>query len=288
MRFASDPITTAARFDLLREYMDEHVLTPGRRFICASRDLCRDSACRYRRTYQVRADREFHPAQLSHVGTHYDLIEAGHPLRILVIPMDTGGADEGITLEERSTRVMVGGAAEAYGQRNPHMKGTTNALRLALGRQARDDRSGEWLSLTNERAPVHLFACFAMANLRLCSAIKPGSTQSKGTPTMSENCTQHLAKTIEILEPTLCIVQGVGVARWVQRIVDMHEPITSELARVRVAGVETLLATFTHPSAKNVDQHWGRLTSVPYLCEIVQPTIRRARQELGLDASIGN
>jgi hypothetical protein len=256
--------------------MAVHVLGPGG-FVCTSVTECRRSAL-VARDGRERPDRCFSAGQLSHVGAHYDLAEDGRPLRILVIAMETGRTDEGVTLEARR-RQLATSASLAFRSRNPHMRGTTQALRLAVGREVGEDRDGELLALPDTPAPVHLFDCYAMANLRLCSATGRGTSSSKGTRTMSRNCLRHLAATVGILQPTLCIIQGLAVARDLTPLIGRREPITGRLDRVHLAGVETLLAAFTHPSAQSVAHHWGRLTA-PYLGEVVAPTIREARRVL--------
>jgi hypothetical protein len=97
---------------------------------------------------------------------------------------------------------------------------------------------------------------------------------------MTENCIGHLVETVRVLEPSLCIVQGVPVAAALRSVSTELERISPNLARVRLGGEEMLLATFTHPSAKRTEYHWGRLTTVPYLHEVVVPTLREARSLL--------
>jgi hypothetical protein len=274
--FATDPTTTAARVARLRAYMDTHVLGPGG-FVCASLADCRRSAL-VARDGRERPDRSFWAGQLSHVGAHYDLTEAGRPLRLLVIAMETGRADEGVTLEARRLQ-LAASAAKPYRSRNPHMRGTTQALRLALGREPGEDRAGELLTPPGAPAPVHLFEGYAMANLRLCSATVRGTSTSKGTRTMSRNCLRHLAATVGILQPTLCVVQGSRVGDDLAPLLGRREALTAHLARVELAGVETVLASFTHPSAQSAGQHWGRLNA-PYLRDVVAPTLREARRVL--------
>ncbi len=116
-----------------------------------------------------------------------------------------------------------------------------------------------------------------MANVRLCSATVMGTTESKATRTMTENCVGHLVETVRILEPRLCIVQGIPVAAALRGVSTEVKRYSPNLARVRLGGQETLLANFSHPSAKRTEYHWGRLTTVPYLHEVVVPTLREAR-----------
>jgi hypothetical protein len=125
--------------------------------------------------------------------------------------METGREDVGVILDERRLQ-LAKSAALPFSSRNPHMRGTTRLLRAAIGRPPADDRPGELIAMPNEPEAVHLLDCYAMANIRSCSATVTGTSSSKGTPTMSRNCLRHMAATIEILEPTLIIVQGAKVA----------------------------------------------------------------------------
>ena len=154
----------------------------------------------------------------------------------------------------------------------------TNALRLAVGRAPGPDRDGELLALDGD-APVHLFDAYAMTNIRLCSAFASGSTDSRGTAVMSRNCLRHLSGTLRILEPTLCIVQGVDVAAGIKPIVRSETALGPHLVRAEFGGVETLLARFAHPSARP-PLRWGGLSGVPYLDDVVTPTIQQARELL--------
>ncbi|WP_157563388.1 hypothetical protein [Micromonospora chokoriensis] len=224
-----------------------------------------------------RPEAAFAAGQLSHVGHHYDLVLDGVPARTLVIAMETGRARGGVTLKQRYAEVMQS-AGLAFTARNPHMRGVTSALRLAAGREPGPDRAGELLNLDNVSSPVHLFDAYAMANMRLCSAMVSGTTKSLGNPTMSRNCAPHMSATIEILQPTLCIVQGVEVYKSLTTMMSDRRQITPHLVRARIAGVETLVAAFNHPSAMRLTDHWGRLTKVPYLFETVAPTLRAAQQ----------
>ncbi|MGN9811524.1 hypothetical protein ACTMSW_19480 [Micromonospora sp. BQ11] len=224
-----------------------------------------------------RSEAAFTAAQLSHVGHHYDLVLDGVPTRTLVIAMETGRAREGVTLKERHAEVMKS-ASLTFTARNPHMRGVTSALRLAVGREPGADRDGEHLDLGGTRTPVHLFDAYAMANMRLCSAVVSGTSKSLGNPTMSQNCAPHMAATIKILQPTLCIVQGVEVYKALTTLMSRRHQLAPHLEQARIAGVDTLIAAFTHPSAMRLIAHWGRVTSAPYLYDTVAPTIKTAHR----------
>ncbi|MEV4721850.1 hypothetical protein AB0J94_32080 [Micromonospora noduli] len=276
MTVASDTVATARRIDELGQYMGEHVLSPSGACVCRRLDSCRRSVLGDRGG-APRSEAAFTAAQLSHVGHHYDLVLDGVPTRTLVIAMETGRAREGVTLKERHAEVMQS-ASLTFTARNPHMRGVTSALRLAVGREPGADRDGEHLDLGGTRSPVHLFDAYAMANMRLCSAVVSGTSKSLGNPTMSQNCAPHMAATIKILQPTLCIVQGVEVYKALTTLMSRRHQLAPHLEQARIAGVDTLIAAFTHPSAMRLTAHWGRVTSAPYLYETVAPTIRTAHR----------
>jgi hypothetical protein len=95
------------------------------------------------------------------------------------------------------------------------MHGVTLALRLALGLPHADPDGRPLIEHETERVrftdgtEAHLFECFAMANLLLCSAVpKPGSQKSLANAVMRANYVRHLVATVRILQPTLVVSQG--------------------------------------------------------------------------------
>ncbi|MFG3601063.1 hypothetical protein [Micromonospora chersina] len=286
MTLISDTVATARRIGELDQYMAQHVLSASGEFVCRMLGGCRESVLG--RGGASRPEAAFTAGQLSHVGHHYDLVVDGVPSRTLVIAMETGRAREGVTLKERHAEVMKS-ASLTFTARNPHMRGVTSALRLAVGREPGADRDGEQLRPDGTRVPVHLFDAYAMANMRLCSAVVNGTSKSLGNATMSRNCSPHMAATIKVLEPTLCIVQGVEVYKSLTALMSRRRQIAPHLEHARIAGLDTLVAAFTHPSAMRLTDHWGRLTSAPYLYQTVVPTMKTAyrwlRDEEGSRAS---
>jgi hypothetical protein len=153
----------------LADYFREH-LPDQRGMVCRTLGECCRSAT-VDQFGRVRPDVAFVAGQLPHVGAHYDLREGGRPIRILVIAMETGRPDEGVSMLQR--RVQLSASADLpMMKRNPHMQGVMSALRLAVGRAPGVDREGELLHIVGEELPVHLFDAYAMTNLRLCSAYK--------------------------------------------------------------------------------------------------------------------
>ncbi|MER5335288.1 hypothetical protein [Micromonospora sp. NPDC002717] len=285
MTAASDTLATARRVERLRQYMGAQVLGSSGECVCRKLGSCRRSVL-FDGRGAPRPEVSFAAGQLSHVGRHYDLTLGGVPCRILVVAMDTVRPREHVTLEQRHAEVMES-AELPFNRRNPHMKGTASALRLAVGREPGSDREGEQLHLSGVRQPVHLFDAYAMANLRLCSATADGQ-RSLSNATMSRNCLPHLAATIMILEPTLCIVQGVQVGKVLTELMSRRRNLAPRLERARIAGVDTLVAAFTNPSARG-SYRWGGLNGVPYLYETVAPALRVAHQlVVGASAPAGN
>lgn len=260
----SDPVATQARYDSLAAYMDGHVLRSSG-FCCASRDDCRGS---------VRTGDTFAAGQLSHVGRHYDLSFDGVRFRILVLGMDTGRPENGVTLEQRRQQVYDR-IPEPFNRRNPHMRGTTLALRALLGREAWGDASEEQLALS-DGGSVHLLDAYAMANSRLCSAFRRPSPSSKGTPRMSTNCLRHLRATVEILQPRVVVVQGVGVRKAIQPLLGSSTRLGPNLEAVEIAGCSVVLTPFSHPSYPGPKFHWSWPSS-PYFVSVVLPTLSQAR-----------
>jgi hypothetical protein len=127
---------------------------------CHHADQCGAEACR------VGAD--FYAGQLSYLGPHYDLIQGGEALRVLIVPMEVGDLPAYVSMEHRSEAVQ----SVRYGKRNPHMQGVVFALQLAFGLPLSDGRANEHLDSNHGR--IHLLDAFAMANLRLCSLAGPG------------------------------------------------------------------------------------------------------------------
>lgn len=258
----SDPAATQRRYESLGAYMAEHVLASGG-LCCADERGCRSS---------VGVADAFAAGQLSHVGQHYDLCVRDKPFRIMVLGMDTGRPDGGVTLDQRRKQIYDR-IPEPFSRRNPHMRGTTLALRGLLGREDWDDVAQERIELCRE--PVHLLDAYAMANSRLCSAFKPGSTKSRGTPAMSANCLRHLRATLEILAPQVVVIQGTAVRAAIEPLIRRSERVGANLEFTELATARTVVASFAHPSYPGPKFNWSWPSS-PYFRSVVLPTLRRA------------
>ncbi len=271
----ADPAASARRLGALAEYTDRAVLGPEG-FCCSNYEACLAS---------IGPKDRFFEGQLSHVGHHYDLERAGRPLRIVVVGQEYGGRRTSLTLAQRYAEVHdASGLARRYyadsehPARNPHMRGTTSALRVILGLGLGADWDEEFVqSVDGER--FHLFDCFALVNALLCSAHPIRGAQGRSTRLMRHNCLRHFAATIAILEPTLMVLQGDGVQNWIGPVLGLMEDRTENLAEAIVAGKGILVCRFSHPSAWGV-LRWGDRLDAPYLREVVEPTLRLAVESL--------
>jgi hypothetical protein len=208
----------------------------------------------------------------------------GAALRIVVVGQEYGAEDAPVSLKERYDSIIDCGVGRRFKREgmykplNPHMKGTTSVLRLLFGIPLGVDHESEYIRF-EDGLQCHIFDAFALVNYLLCSAVKPGSTRGYSTTTMKQNCLPHFRQALEILEPTVIVVQGIGFWPWVRRAFDTVEPLDDVLHRVRVGSQEALLGAFSHPSAPS-SYNWGRNERTPYLCDTVRPTVERIRQEL--------
>jgi hypothetical protein len=271
----TDPERTAQRIGDLRSYMETNVLGPGG-FCCPYASECRSS---------IRAGDRFYEGILSHVGRHFDLTIDGRPLRVVVVGQEPGHKAtpefkaEHVSLDERYRAVhdRTGIGRRYYAEarhrgRNPHMRGTTSALRVLFGKGLGSDWGSEFLLAENGEG-FHIFDAFALVNVLLCSAHPPKSAVGTSTEVMRRNCLTHFEATIRILEPTVLILQGQGVQAWVAPAIRSVEEIGPFVTRVSIAGIRMLAARFSHPSAHGA-LRWGDRLDASYLVDVVDPTLR--------------
>ncbi len=267
----SNPARTAERYAELERYMSANVTSGPGGFCCVSGDACRASAL-------VSPDVAFYEGQLSHVGEHYDMTDDGHDLRVLVLGMETGRDRSNVTMDQRRAEQQTV-APQDPRSRKPHMKGTASALRLAFGGVPGADVAGDLLAVQNHDEAVHVYDAYALANVRLCSAVIRGTTKSKGTLEMTRRCSPHLEATVRILEPTLVISQSARTREAIAPALSNVEQVDEHLEWVTLAGVRLLLASLVHPyqQGRNAHMGWGGSFSTPYLDDVVAPTILHAR-----------
>ena len=260
----SNPGRTRERVRMLEEYVRANLLSAAGSFICTSFEQCRSSRCGY----------PFYAGQMSHVGKHYDLEVKGRAMRIVLAGQEYGREFERVDLADRS-RMICESARAGFGKdRNPHMKGVASTLRLLLGRELGDDDEGERL------LGGHIFDGFALVNYLLCTALeevrgKNSRFSGKGysSPRMQRNCARHFLRTMEVLEPTVIVVHGLALRRWIANALQLPaKGPTSEV--VEIAGKPVSLLTFAHPSAGGRYGWWGATPHKRYLCNTIAPAIR--------------
>ena len=278
---SSDPARTEARIQELRTYMDANVLGPER-FCCPHVRECRGS---------IKKGHRFYEGILSHVGRHFDLSARGKPLRVVVVGQESGHKPtpvfkaEHVSLEERyrmiHDRTGIGRRyyAEApHEARNPHMRGTTSALRVLFGKGLGREWESEFL-LAADGQGFHIFDAFALVNVLLCSAHPPNSGVGASTELMRRNCLGHFQATIRILEPTVLILQGKGVQSWLIPAIDSEERLGPYVSRLTIADKRMLATRFSHPAAYGA-LRWGDRLDAPYLVDVVEPTLRALLDQL--------
>jgi len=261
----------------LGEYMSAHVLNADRMMICRHYEACSGS---------VRPHDVFDPGQLSFVGKNYDLTVDGAPVRIVVVGQEPGlwspdgdrARGHGVTLEDRYKLIHDGSGLGAryyadgsHPGRNPHMRGTTSALRILLCVGLGTDHETEFIK-TLDGTSFHLFDAFALVNVLLCAAGPSDSSRGRSTTTMQRNCLDHFAETVRILEPTILVLQGRGVQRWIAPKIKQLWTIADHVFAATIAGVDTVICSFTHPSAHS-PLGWGSRLDGEYLVHTVQPAL---------------
>lgn len=283
-----DRATSRRRARRLQSYLSQNVWDPAtprswNAFKCCFKAECKSSA--------TKVGASFHESQGHSIGNCFDLSTAGGvPFRLLIVPMEAGGGERYVGVAGRtelvreSARLNFARTVPHEESRNAHMRGVTLALRVALGLPYADQYDQPLVGPHTEQVPFtdgtqgHLFECFAMANLLLCSSVlKAGSQKSVATSVMRANCSLHLARCIEILRPTLVISQGWGLvdtlwdAFGVTRQLDPKAP-ESYLANCALNGNQFTWVALKHPT-----RLW-RSHKQPYFQDTVVPAIRTARR----------
>ncbi|MEX1262793.1 MAG: hypothetical protein WEE66_02470 [Actinomycetota bacterium] len=273
---------TRRRIQRLERYMEANVLN-DHKFICRHYDECLAS---------TKGRGRFHEGQLSHVGHRYDLVRNGKPFRIVVVGQEyaarTGAGRlmrPGVSLDERYSMIRDGSGADAryyadsqHPPRNPHMRGTTSALRILFGGEPGSDYEGEWVSPERGR-PFHMFDGFALVNILLCSALD-AKNNGASTAVMRGNCLEHFRASLEILQPTILVLQGVGVRRWITPVLEEVRSLRGGLEEALVAGGRTIVCALSHPAAHG-SVRWGDNLEAPYLVSTVEPKLREVLRRAG-------
>jgi hypothetical protein len=261
-----DQQLTAKRVAALDSYFNDHVMK-GNRFICSSYSACEKSHTG-----------TFYKGQLHHVGSHYDTYVNNQAFRVIVVGQEYGHKPSFVSLSARQQMVLVQtGLQKIFTQRNPHMRGTTSALRLLYGLPLRVDHNSEFLRSNSER--FHIYDAFALVNYLLCSAVQEDEgKRGKATIVMKQACLGHFSKAVEILEPTVMIVQSKGFWDWVRRAFDQVVPLSNELYLANFGKNTTFVGVFAHPSTPDNLHNWGRSANTQYLVNTVAPTMKKIRE----------
>ena len=213
----------------LKDYFSANVLTPDLKFICKHEAQCRPSAegdCN-----------SFAAGQLSYVGDGYAAEENGVPMRILIAPIQAG-PEAPISMERRRKQVRC----RIKGKRNPHMRGVTLMLQVLWGFPP--DKKSEYID-----GDLHVLDAFAMANSTLCSKTDGESRQGEPTDCMRGNCSTHLRRTIELLEPTIIVTQGQKTPKkTLEDIAEKRTRKTDLIECVTVGRVKAIWCRSNHPS----------------------------------------
>jgi hypothetical protein len=261
---SSHPEVTSQRKQALISFFENNVFS-GENVKCRNYQSCLNSH-----------SGTFYYGQLHHIGNHYDLSVNGHPYRIMVVGQEYGHLPSFVDILQRHQMIAEQtGIEKTYSQRNPHMRGTTSALRLLFDLPPTSDHSSEFILIDGNE--VHLFELFSLVNYLLCSALdENGTTHGKSSTTMKKNCQAHFIKVLEILDPNIIILQSKSFSKYIEGIFNEIVPITENLSKVIFQGHSLMIAFFSHPSAYG-DKNWGRNTKTPYLLNTVLPTIERIR-----------
>jgi hypothetical protein len=258
--FSVDHVASEQRKARLESYLSANVWNSREGFICSSAGACRSSA--------EKGGASFYEAQGHMVGPCYDTLVDGKPLRVLVLPMETGEPKQHRTVEQRTQDVLDAGRV-SFGQRNQHMRGVTFALRLAFGFPV--DADVEQIKLPNG-AKAHFFDAYAMTNLLMCSAVDEGTAKSRATAIMRKSCSRHLQATIDILQPSLVISQGAGLDSTLFAALGVTRSVAANVNACDLNGHRFVWVSLRHPSRGN----WSSLKCA-YLHEVVVPAITKGR-----------
>jgi uracil-DNA glycosylase len=145
---------------------------------------------------------------------------------------------------------------------------SNTAERLVMGTQ----HDSEFLDMDGDR--VHIFDCFALVNRLLCAAHLWGTSTGDPTKPMFTNCERHFEATLQILEPTIVVIQGVKVWKRCRNVLIPRKALSKHLIECELDDRRVLVAPLTHPSARH-PHRWDSPTSA-YFKEVVRPTLRRA------------
>ncbi len=271
MHITTHPQQTAQRAAALAVYYQQHVLHQAE-FRCRHCVACKTS--------YTNKEGRYSEGQLNAPGSHYDLTVDERPLRIVIVGQESGTGLAHTTMAQRQAAIAHTAAQQrfvaepGYSARTQHMKGITNILRLLFNKGLGTEYAEEFVTLT-DGSEVHLLHCFALVNYLLCSAhSSKRSKRGESTATMRRNCNEHFRATLEILAPTVVIVEGKAMWPNVRRAFDTMQAVEEPIFRATIGAHECFVLSFTHPSAMH-PHNWGVNAETPYLLETIVPAVAR-------------
>lgn len=274
MLVQNHPQQTAQREQALAAYYNCHLLSADQ-FLCRHCAVCKASYTNEQGRYSE--------GQLNAPGTHYDLTVDEQPLRIVIVGQESGSGLAHTTMAQRQAAIAHTAteqrfvAAPDHSARTQHMKGIADLLRLLFGNGLGTNYADEFIPLTDGSA-VHLLHCFTLVNYLLCSAHSTKrSKRGESTATMRRNCNEHFRATLEILEPTVIIVEGKAMWPNVRRTFDTLTPRNGAIYQGSIGKQTMVVISFTHPSSMH-PHNWGINAETPYLLKTVVPTIAQVRK----------
>ncbi|MDD9854879.1 MAG: hypothetical protein OXU88_01720 [Gammaproteobacteria bacterium] len=260
------------------EYLKKERLFDVRHFGCRHLGDCKSSCAQ---------GIDFTEGQLHHIGAHYSLLRDDEPFRIVVVGEQYGG-EQPTGLDERREVIRDchrfkpnsgGKKSDKSDKNNPHMTGTLLALRFLFEKPFPLPFAAEDSNLDVGGNAVSIFDCFALTNYLLCSANAPGKKSTEATDAMWENCREHIATVLRILQPTHLVLQGASLASYLAPVTGPLQK--DECTTVSAFGVETHVFYFNHPSAPSKSTGWGMVSEASdsedsYLRRVVEPVIKSA------------
>ena len=218
-----------------------------------------------------------------HIGEKYDcLVKDNKPFRLLVIGLEALSEND-FSLERRSAQIL---AEATYPKKtNPHMKGTTLLLQYIihdlLGYTLTDEEYIGEKNLYN-----HIFNYFALSNWHITGCFKEGTNKQKRPAQMNKIAVQNFLKEVEILNPSIVILQSIKIDfqhytktfenRWIGSLVD-RQPISTNVSDYIIYipskrnKYKFPVIRFYHPS-----NHQGKTYSQNsrYFNDIIKPVLK--------------
>jgi hypothetical protein len=178
---------TRERIQLLKTYFDKELPTQKNKLLPKGYEL---------RTVQP------------HIGPNYDCLinkkKDNSPFRILVSGLEALNED-GYSIKKRTKQILD--ESEFFPKSNNHMKGTTILLKYIIG---------ELLGYTLERrnkeyiGDTHIFNFFALTNWHITGAFQ-SKNKARRNKNMNIIAVENFIKQIEVLEPSIVILQGINI-----------------------------------------------------------------------------